>query len=82
MKVRYIKDFPDPSVGPNYVFKKGWTAEHDQSTALTRIADGFCEQVDKETRARKLDSAQALELECMPDPQQPKESLPLRTGIK
>lgn len=65
-KVRYLKDYSDPSVAPGYVFKEGWTAEHTDSDAQERIAAGFCELMPPDTRARKLDPADEIEAECIP----------------
>ncbi len=80
MKVRYLKDYPDSSVAPGYVFKKGWTAEHDPATATARILEGACIEVDPETRARKLAPEKEMEMECLPieKPGEPKENPPLR----
>lgn len=67
MKVRYIKDLPDESVAPGYVFRAGWTAEHIDSVAEERIAAGFCERCeDQSARARKLEATAEIEVECIP----------------
>lgn len=70
MKVRYIKDYPDPSVSPDYVFKNGWTAEHDPATGNTRIAEGFCVEVHPGTQSRKLSPVKDTHVECIPEPEQ------------
>ena len=67
MKVRYIKDFPDPSVAPDFVYKNGWTAEHEDHVAQQRIAEGFCVEEHKETRARRLEPVAMVEMECIPE---------------
>lgn len=64
MKVQYLIDYPDPSVSPQWVFKAGWTAEHDDPTALKRIALGVCKEVAADVRPTK--SALIL-TQCVPD---------------
>lgn len=87
MKVRYIKDHPDPAVGPGFVFAKGTVAEHDDADAQRRIDEGLCVMEDHNARARKLDPSEAIQTECIPivqpsgnsgELQQPGEMPPLR----
>ena len=61
MKVQYNKDYPDDTVHPGFVFKKGWTAEHDTPTAEARINAGFCVEVHKDTRARR---SEIITMQC------------------
>lgn len=53
MKVQYIKDYLDLSIPPGFIFRAGWTAEHDNPEGQRRIDAGLCIEVDREARARK-----------------------------
>lgn len=61
MKVQYLKDYPDASVGAYFVFKKGWTAEHTESEGQARINAGICVEVSRDAFARRQ---QVLVFEC------------------
>jgi hypothetical protein len=68
MKVQYLKDYPDNSVMPGFVFKSGWTAEHPSDIAQARIDAGVCQEIDPEARARRSDK---VVMECAAPPMKP-----------
>lgn len=61
MKVQYLKDYPDPSISPDFVFKKGWTAEHTEKEGQRRVDLGLCEKVSDSAFARRQ---QVVVFEC------------------
>lgn len=67
MNVQYLKDYPDNGVRPGFVFKAGWTTEHDEPLAMSRISAGICKEVPKGTMSRRTgivtDQCGALEIQ-------------------
>jgi len=76
MKVKYIKTYTDEY---GDTFHPGWVAEHTDAEGARRIAKGVCVEVDKESRSRRQAPEKSASIECVPEIQEKKPFLGLKS---